>query len=429
MLRQLTRVSNPKRATSCLVQQPVPFPSLPGAGIHMEAGNKINVHYTHTHSKRMMMKCTSNTNTRSFYSSSPKNQQKDNSSSKSQTKAPPPRDTRMAGRRRFYKVVDVIEASPPWDHFAKEEETVDNPISAGVDGTNSATNISLEKPTRSSMISSLTPSSLSSSSSSEADVMQWYGISLDGRAMKTPLGMPLSVPSFSLALAIASEWNDQKHTIQPAQMPLMTLVCTTIDQMTIPSVRTATIDKIISYLKNDTTCYWADPTEDRVLHRKQSQSWTKLHEWISNDDQFGLGVKPAVALGAGEGLIMSRMRKNKQKSSAGLPHDEQLVENARLFLESCDAWTLSAMQNVTMEAKSFLVGMGVVRGLEKKVGPFDVDVDKAVVASRVEEEFQIENWGLVEGGHDYDRLNCSIQIHAATVLIESIIEANTISAE
>jgi len=49
------------------------------------------------------------------------------------------------------------------------------------------------------------------------------------------------------------------------------------------------------------------------------------------------------------------------------------------------------------------------------------------MASRVEEEFQIENWGLVEGGHDYDRLNCSIQIHAATCLLESIAFTNATS--
>ena len=34
----------------------------------------------------------------------------------------------------------------------------------------------------------------------------------------------------------------------------------------------------------------------------------------------------------------------------------------------------------------------------------------AVNAARVEEEFNIECWGLVEGGHDYDRLNCSVQM-------------------
>ena len=333
---------------------------------------------------------------------------------------PAARDTRLAGRRRFYKVVDIAKSSPPWDHFKDEDvQSIENPISPGVDGTKSASNISLEKPSKASMMHTLIPGHINKLGRSVHGIKDedWYGITLDGRMMKTPMGMPLSVPSLSLALAIASEWDDQKESIKPAQMPLMTLVCTTIDQLTIPSVRTFTIDKILSYLKNDTTCYFADPIEDRVLYRRQEKYWEKLHKWLADDNEVGLGVKPARAMGNGEGLIMSRMRKSK---SAGLPHDEELVMKARTFLEGCDGWTLAAMQNITMEAKSFLVGMGVVRGIEHRSGPFSIHTEKAVMASRVEEEFQIESWGLVEGGHDYDRLNASIQIHAATVLIESI---------
>jgi chaperone required for assembly of F1-ATPase len=31
-------------------------------------------------------------------------------------------------------------------------------------------------------------------------------------------------------------------------------------------------------------------------------------------------------------------------------------------------------------------------------------------ASRIEEEFQLEVWGVVEGGHDMDRLNNSVNL-------------------
>lgn len=34
-------------------------------------------------------------------------------------------------------------------------------------------------------------------------------------------------------------------------------------------------------------------------------------------------------------------------------------------------------------------------------------------ASRVEEEFQVEIWGVVEGGHDMDRLNNSVALASA----------------
>ncbi len=362
------------------------------------------------------------------------------------------RDTRVAGRKRFYKVVDVKPIPPPWDEFDDvdvdvdvdvETATVDNPISAGVDGTNSATNISLQKPTRATMMEYLNNHgdvNVNAHGNANANAhKQWYGITLDGRLMKTPLGTTLAVPSLTLAVAIASEWDAQNETIKPAQMPLMTLTCTALDQFAIPAVRDHTIEELLKYLRNDTTCYWADATEDRVLHRRQVKNWEKLHKWVSCEVD-GLGSKPAVAMGSGEGLIMSRVRKSK--SFAGLPHDEELMNNAKKFLKGCDAWSLAAMQSVTMEAKSFLVGMAVVKGSsmnmninmngsegsekkKKKKNPFTKETKKAVMASRVEEEFQIENWGLVEGGHDYDRLNCSIQIHSAASLMQAISTTST----
>ena len=51
------------------------------------------------------------------------------------------------------------------------------------------------------------------------------------------------------------------------------------------------------------------------------------------------------------------------------------------------------------------------------------------IAARVEEEFQISNWGLVEGGHDYDRLNCSIQLHSAHLFVQSIIVDNDLTKD
>jgi ATP synthase F1 complex assembly factor 2 len=33
-----------------------------------------------------------------------------------------------------------------------------------------------------------------------------------------------------------------------------------------------------------------------------------------------------------------------------------------------------------------------------------------LVASRLEEEFQVEIWGVVEGGHDMDRLNNAVRL-------------------
>jgi ATP synthase F1 complex assembly factor 2 len=122
-------------------------------------------------------------------------------------------------------------------------------------------------------------------------------------------------------------------------------------------------------------------------------------------------------MGASEGVIMSRPRTLKKQS--GLPHPPELMEKAQEWVDSLDAWHLCALHSVASESKSFLVGMTVLLSTVDSENPFH-DLTRAVAASRVEEEFNIDCWGLVEGGHDYDRLNCSVQIHAARVLTCSL---------
>jgi chaperone required for assembly of F1-ATPase len=53
-----------------------------------------------------------------------------------------------------------------------------------------------------------------------------------------------------------------------------------------------------------------------------------------------------------------------------------------------------------MECKSLAIALALV-------GRF-INFEQAKIASRVEEEFQIEIWGVVEGGHDMDRLNNAV---------------------
>lgn len=46
-----------------------------------------------------------------------------------------------------------------------------------------------------------------------------------------------------------------------------------------------------------------------------------------------------------------------------------------------------------------------------------VSTEQILFGSRIEEEFQVEIWGVVEGGHDMDRLNHSVAIHSATLFL------------
>jgi chaperone required for assembly of F1-ATPase len=46
-----------------------------------------------------------------------------------------------------------------------------------------------------------------------------------------------------------------------------------------------------------------------------------------------------------------------------------------------------------------------------------ITAKEAMEICRLEEEFQINNWGLVEGGHDLDRVNCAVKLSSASFLL------------
>ena len=351
------------------------------------------------------------------------------------------RDVQMAGRRRFYKEVNIQATSPPWDEKADNENSrspVDSPISAGVDNSPSGILHSRSQSRDGILIEKRKLLSLSQKSSTYAS--NWYTILLDNRPLRTPAGNSLTIPSLSLALGIAAEWDAQKEYLVPTQMPLMTLACTVLDQTSNSIAYQHIQENCMKYLFNDTTCYYTDPSEDRVLYRKQQKYWQKIHDFVERalidmqessgelKEKTGKDLRPAIAIGYCDGILLSR-NKGNQSTMGGLPHPPALVERLKTYVESLNAWELACLQAITMEAKSLLVGFSLIKSVldpsssfPKNLPPkcFDGRVQDFVLASRVEEEFQIENWGLVEGGHDYDRLNCSVQVTAASFMLHAL---------
>ena len=144
------------------------------------------------------------------------------------------------------------------------------------------------------------------------------------------------------------------------------------------------------------------------MHRRQEAAWKDLHAWI---EEWSGGHAPIVAMGHLEGMLLAKNNRGR------LPHPPALQKAAKDFCQSLDAWHLTAMHSIAAEAKSFWIALALLCNA-KATGSssWSMDVTNAMAAARAEEEFNISNWGFVEGGHDYDRLNCSVQLHAAVVL-------------
>jgi ATP synthase mitochondrial F1 complex assembly factor 2 len=353
---------------------------------------------------------------------------------------------RKVGRQRFYVDVGVMPCPPPWETTAKSSTSNDSmiksPISAGVDGTDSASGVArtvlnhdsneyrdrimVRSPTRQllqattidpPLYTSLNGYSIEDNATKTTSVCSdnWYTVTLDGRSLRTPLGRQLAVPSEALAHMIAVEWNSVQSVITPLQMPLMTLTCTALDQVAAvgggTGAATASYQShCLQYLQTDTICYWAEPVEDRVLYSRQQSAWQSLYSWIENDFCLGLPL-PAQVYGMDYGaLFASRQTSSSSRRRGGLAHDDALVNAATTWVQSLDAWHLTCLYVACAEAKSFWIAAAIVTQ--------HVDAIAAQTAARVEEEFNIASWGLVEGQHDYDRLNSAVQLRSVSLLVK-----------
>jgi ATP synthase F1 complex assembly factor 2 len=202
-------------------------------------------------------------------------------------------------------------------------------------------------------------------------------------------------------------------------MPFTTLCCTSLDlamsgtEGDVERYR----ESCLRYLHNDTLAYWADGAVERPLRQRQERLWKPILDAFEEEWGHRIAVVEHDVAGGGS-MIMRGSRSGGNGGGTGglrLDHPEELrVACTRWVDEELDAWHLVALYSLAAEAKSFVLAWALLAG---RLGL----EDKAPVeACRVEEEFQISNWGMVEGGHDYDRLNCSIQLHAAVLLKDFI---------
>eukprot|EP00622_Pseudochattonella_farcimen_P007470 FR743461.1.p1 GENE.FR743461.1~~FR743461.1.p1 ORF type:complete len:254 (+),score=37.19 FR743461.1:113-763(+) len=173
--------------------------------------------------------------------------------------------------------------------------------------------------------------------------------------------------------------------IEPASMPLMSLVSTWLDQ-TEPH-RQIVEDNVSKFLATDTACFMAEP-ELRVLRRRQEEHFSKLHSWLASE--FGIDLTTTDAL-------------------MKIKHPEESVRRMQAIIETLDSAALTALQCATMESKSLVLALSVVL---RQTTP-----EAAMEAARLEEEFQMEQWGLVEGGHDLDRVATKVSLTSSAVFM------------
>ncbi|XP_022154157.1 ATP synthase mitochondrial F1 complex assembly factor 2 [Momordica charantia] len=223
----------------------------------------------------------------------------------------------------------------------------------------------------------------------EADDGNGWTVMLDYRTLKTPSKRPLKLPTLGLAKAVAAEWEYQETDgIRPFTMPLMKLACTALER--VPLTR----PKIIAHLmkKFNQDLVFCRAPEDNVLtsgvHERQVEKIDPLLDWVGSE----FGFKPVV-----------------YSSFFGGKQEDGLIKAVEDLLRKTDYCELASIDAIASAAHSLIIAIGIFRG--------KLQIEEAIELIRLEEDLQVDKWGLVEGGHDVDIADLRVQISSATVFL------------
>jgi chaperone required for assembly of F1-ATPase len=188
-----------------------------------------------------------------------------------------------------------------------------------------------------------------------------FVIHLDGKPVRTPAGLPLTLGAFDrLAHEIAAEWDAQEQEIKPATMPLTQLAATALDR--VGPERPAIIEQMVAYARTDLLCYRADAPQ--ALTERQHRLWQPVLDKTENR----LGCRFAVTAGI-----------------IAVDQPPETIAAVEDRLQALDVWTLTVAQATAAASGSTVLALALVEGDISAADVFDL--------SQVDENWQIELWG------------------------------------
>lgn len=187
-----------------------------------------------------------------------------------------------------------------------------------------------------------------------------YPVLLDGKGVRTPARNALAAPTRKLAEAIAQEWQAQDEVIDPATMPLTRLANSIIDGVAATQKEVAA--EVEKFLGSDLLFYRAD--EPEVLVARQAQHWDPVIRWARDQ------LDASFALTAGI-IHVAQSEASIAAAARAIPRDP---------------WRLGAVHAIMTLTGSALLALAVSERF--------LDAEAAWLAAHVDEDWNIERWGL-----------------------------------
>lgn len=187
-----------------------------------------------------------------------------------------------------------------------------------------------------------------------------YAVHLDARPVKTPGKRDFRVGSHVLARAIAQEWEAQGEVVDPAAMPLTRYVNSVLDGLA--EQRDEVIGIVAGYAGTDLLCYRAESPDTLVA--RQAERWDPLLDWARTTYDAPLILAAGV------------MPVSQPPTS---------LERLKTLVTAHDDFELAALHDLVAISGSLILGLAVS---EKRLS-----APEAFALSRLDEDWQIEQWG------------------------------------
>jgi chaperone required for assembly of F1-ATPase len=187
-----------------------------------------------------------------------------------------------------------------------------------------------------------------------------FRVLLDKRVVNTPGKVPLILPTGALAEAVAAEWRAQDGEIQPLTMPHTRSANSAIERV-VPQ-HAAVCDMLAAYGETDLLCYRAESPD--ALTQRQAEAWDPLLDWA--EDRYGARLVSVAGV---------------------LPVDQDAgaVAALRAAVHDTEAFPLTALHDLITLTGSLVLGLAIAEG--------HISVNKGWDLSRIDEEWQISQWG------------------------------------
>ena len=188
--------------------------------------------------------------------------------------------------------------------------------------------------------------------------------------------------------------------------------------------------QLVNFVQTDTICYRNDHPSAETLYKRQLECWDPLNEWFAENfggekllTTTGLGVakQPQVAIDAvttHKIVMFIKPEFFPFPLAFCLWHETIRRVQVTKYIADLNEWQLAAFDTTTAVTKSIVLSLALAEGkfTAEEISRF----------ARLEEDFQSDLYGFVEGGHDWDVATTNIRLASAELVFRSLeAEENT----